>query len=455
MSHPLRGQMMTTNLIIEMITASILAVILYSFIGLIPGTDETSVLMPVTLALILGGIKPIIVLTFFIAACVTLNLMNAIPTLIAGLPGGVLSAPMIEHALIIKKHGRTSAVIKKIARASVIGVLVSLMVSIIIANLIAPFATTITSYASWLFIGGAIFLSLLSSAKILSLISIVPLAMLFQGIRHLYWESGAVPVDKNITTSFFLGITVAPLILSLLSLLQKKELDKVTVTSMKNITLPTIKKSKQSLTKKETIFASLSTFVANFLFVLSPVGLILLIGEAVGKKESDELKRAELTVTTMNALAQGTYISGLLISIVAIGIPLAPTAIGPGAAFFESPPVFKIGATITQAYSQPQLITAFVIGSLIALLLVYFIATKLSEKLTSFVLTKIPHESLLALFIALVFLLAYIDAGLINIFGVLLIGIICGTLNRLGVSYGVQFMALYAAPFIIQIISNK
>ncbi|MGX7024355.1 tripartite tricarboxylate transporter permease [Vagococcus hydrophili] len=446
---------MTINLLIQMLIASSLAVILYSFIGLIPGTDETSVLMPVTLALILGGIHPLVVLAFFIAACVSLNLMNAIPTLIAGLPGGVLSAPMIEHSLIIKKHGRTSAVIKKIARASIIGVLVSLSLSILIANLIAPFASTITSYASWLFIGGAIFLSLLSSAKILSMISIVPLAMLFQSIRHLYWETGAVPLDKNITTSFFLGITVAPLMLSLLSLLQKKELDKVTTTTKKEITLPTIKKSKQPLSKKERLSAGFSTAIANFLFVLSPVGLILLIGETVGKKEKDELKRAELTVTTMNALAQGTYISGLLISIVAIGIPLAPTAIGPGAAFFESPPVFKIGATITQAYSQSELITAFVVGSLVALVLVYFIATKLSEKLTAFVLTKIPHESLLALFIGLVFLLAYIDAGLINIFGVLLIGVICGTLNRLGVSYGVQFMSLYAAPFIIQIISNQ
>ena len=42
------------------------------------------------------------------------------------------------------------------------------------------------------------------------------------------------------------------------------------------------------------------------------------------------------------------------------------------------------------------------------------------------------------------------DAGLINIFGVLLIGLLSGTLNKLGVNYGVQFMTLYAAPFIIE-----
>ena len=44
-------------------------------------------------------------------------------------------------------------------------------------------------------------------------------------------------------------------------------------------------------------------------------------------------------------------------------------------------------------------------------------------------------------------------AGLANVFGVLLVGIACGSLNRLGVSYGVQFMSLYAAPGIVKVTS--
>jgi hypothetical protein len=32
---------------------------------------------------------------------------------------------------------------------------------------------------------------------------------------------------------------------------------------------------------------------------------------------------------------------------------------------------------------------------------------------------------------------------------VLLVGLTCGTLNRLGVNYGVQFMSLYAAPWFV------
>lgn len=450
---------MDSALLFQMIIASLLSVSLYSLIGFIPGTDETSVLMPISLALILGGIHPVVVLTFFVAGFVTLGLMNAMPSMIAGLPGGVLSTPMVEHAKVIKEKGDTPLAIKKVATGSFIGVIIALLTSIMIAKLIGPFSSTISSYASWFFIGGAIFLSLISQAKLLSMISIAPLALLFQGLRYSYWELGVVPLDKNITTSFFLGITVAPLLLSLMSLLNKKEKDALSVTNMKTMTVNPLTRKKKtsekrfSLTKKETKSAVISTFLANFLFVLSPVGLIILFGELVGKQEKDPLKKAELTVTTMSALAQGTYLSGLMISIVALGIPLAPSAIGPGAAFFESPPIFTIGNTITDQYSQGLLFSAFAIGSLIAITIVYFIATRFGEKITYFVLTKIPHEAMIGLFIALVFLLAYIDAGFINIFGVLLISIICGTLNRLGVSYGVQFMSLYAAPFILNLLS--
>lgn len=57
----------------------------------------------------------------------------------------------------------------------------------------------------------------------MALISIIPLALLFQGLRYLYWGIGAVPQEKNITVSFFLGITIGPLLVSLLGLLNKTE----------------------------------------------------------------------------------------------------------------------------------------------------------------------------------------------------------------------------------------
>ena len=94
-------------------------------------------------------------------------------------------------------------------------------------------------------------------------------------------------------------------------------------------------------------------------------------------------------------------------------------------------------------------VVAILIGSLIALSLTYVISNKFATTISTFVLRKIPHEAILGLFVAFIFLLAYTDAGLINIFGVILIGIVSGSLNKMGVNYGVQFMTLYAAPFII------
>lgn len=451
---------MDSGLIIQMIIASLAASVLYSLIGFIPGTDETSVLMPVSLALILAGIKPIVVLAFFVSAFVTLGLMNLMPALIANLPGGVLSTPMIGASLIVKKHGRTTVMIKKAAVGSALGVIIALISSLFIAKLISPFTAQISQHANWIFIAGAIFLSLISQAKILSLISIIPFAILFQGLRSLYWQTGAVPADKTITTSFFLGITVAPLLVGLLSLLNTTERKKMETTSYNQMTIPINLDDKRSLnpfntlTKRELASSSLSVLLANFMFVLSPVGLIVLFGESMSKKESNELKQAELKITVMSALAQATYLSGIMISIIALGVPIAPSAIGPGAAFFESPPVFKIGHTITDMYPTSTLMIAFVIGSLLAILFVYLLAATFAERLTLFVLKHIPHEAMLALFISLVLLLAYMDAGLINVFGVLLMSVCCGTLNRLGVGYGVQFMSLYAAPFIMTLLTK-
>jgi hypothetical protein len=44
------------------------------------------------------------------------------------------------------------------------------------------------------------------------------------------------------------------------------------------------------------------------------------------------------------------------------------------------------------------------------------------------------------------------DAGFINIWGVLLVAITAGILNRWGVNYGVQFMTLYAAGWITKFV---
>ena len=449
---------MSISILLQMIGMAVLAVMIYTLIGFIPGTDETSVLMPVTLVIILAGVKPIVVLSFFIAAIVTLNLVNAIPTALVGLPGGVMSSPMMEHALFIKGEGKSVQVIKKMAVGSLIGVAIAIPTSLLLASVLAPYGAMLAKHAPLMFLIGAVVLSLLSKQKILSLVTIIPLALLFMGLKHLYWGLGVVPENVNITTSFFLGITIGPLIISLLELLNKQKREAMLVDGNKQISIPERDDSTKSLnpfkilTKEEIKNSTIGAVVVNFLFFLSPVGLTILLGETLSNRIKDPVDKANNAITTMSAVAQATYLSGVIIPLLAIGIPLSPVSIGPANALFTAEPVLTIENNLYHLLSTPQFVLAVVVGAVVALTLTYIIINRYASTMSAFVLKKIPHEAILGLFISFIFLLAYMDAGLINVFGVILIGITCGTLNRMGVNYGVQFMILYAAPFIVNLL---
>lgn len=451
---------MDTGLLLQVVLASLGATFLYTVIGFIPGTDETAVLMPITLAVVLSGVHPIVVLTFFISAIISLNLMNAMPTLVVGLPGGVLSTPMIEHAMTMKKAVLTHENIRKAAVGALLGVVTAVPTSLLIANLIAPHAEIIKQYANLLFVIGAIFLSLMGKAKLLSLAMIIPLAMLFQSLRTIYWDLGIIPQDKTVTTSFFLGITVGPLLVNLLSFLTKSTREQAETTHLKETLIPTVDHTQQTynpfkiVKKEESISAVLASFFSTFLFVLSPVGITILLGEIVGKRKSDPLEKASASIITMSAVAQSTYLSGIIICVVALGIPLSPAAIGPGGALFTAPPIFSMENNIHHVLSQGEFTFAILLGAILSISLVYYLSLRYATQITTFVLTKIPHEAVLGLFIGLVLLLAYMDAGLLNIFGVMLIGFLCGNLNRLGMNYGIQFMTLYAAPYILSLFTR-
>lgn len=446
---------MDMTLLLQIPIAAIAAILLYTFIGFIPGTDETSVLVPVTLALVLAGVAPVVVLAFFIAAIVTLNLTNAIPTALVGLPGGVLSTPMMEHSLYLKDKGRAAETIKKMAAGSGIGTIVAIPVSLAIAAAIAQYAETLREYGTLLFVFGAIVLALLGGNRLLSLLAIIPMSLLFQGLISLYGDQGVIPEDGSITVSFFLGITIGPMLVSILQLLNRKTretLPRRTPATL-NISREEMKgqslSPKNILTKAEAAWTALMSFVTPFLFFLSPVGLTFLLGKASEGRRGSHVDKANRSITAMNGIAHSAYLSGTIIPLLAIGIPLSPVAIGPAQALFNAPPVLSLENNLHHMLSTPEFIAAVVIGALLALAVTYYIAVRYSYQITYFVMRYIPHEAVLGLFVGFILLLAYLDAGVANIFGVLLVGVACGTFNKLGVGYGVQFMTLYASPWIV------
>ena len=446
------------NILIQMIIAATVAAVLYTIIGATPGADETATIAPITLILVLTGVQPIVILTFFMSAIVASKLIDAVPISVAGIPAGVMSTPMVEHAQLLKREGLTDVSIRKIASGAIIGNLVSIPVSLLLANSLVPFASIIKEYGDVVFFIGAILLALMSRHRWISLVAILPFALLIQGLRYLYWEIGAVEHGTNVFTSFFLAITIGPAILSLFELLNKdkrnemKTHHKKIISLKKEISTRGLPNPFKILTKTEIGYSAAASLIGSFVFMLSPVGLTIFFGELFAGRIKDPIKKASLAVTCMEALAQATYIAGTLIPLIALGIPLSPVAIGPANPLFLAEPVFNLEHNLHHVLTMNDFVWATIIGVGIASVFTYFIAVKYSRKVCLFFIEKIPHEAILGLFISLVLLLAYMDGGFINIAGILLIGLVSGVLHRLGVNYGVLFMILYAAPWLLRVL---
>ncbi|MGM8212309.1 tripartite tricarboxylate transporter permease [Virgibacillus sp. W0430] len=450
---------MDTIIIIQVIIASISGAVLYTLIGIAPGTDETAVLAPVTIALALLGLSPYVILAFFISAIIAKKLTDSIPVAVAGIPGGVMAAPMVEHAMVLKAHGMPDVSIKKMTSGSVIGTLVSIPASLLIAYIILPYADKISAYAGLIFFFGAIFLALMAKNKILALSVIIPFALLIQGLRHLYWGLEVIPADSNVFVSFFLGITIGPIAFTLFELLNKETRKKLPQLGNKEITFKTSKTEKgfpnpfKILTKEEVSTSALGSFLGSVTFFLSPVGMTVFLGEFLTRHIKDPVKRASRAISTMDGLTNASYISGTLVPLIAIGLPLSPMAIGPAAGLFNAPPVFTPENNIHHLLSMGEIMTVTIIGAIIALLITFYITIKYASKICLFVFKWIPHEALIGLFAGLVVMLAFMDAGWINIFGTILIALVSGLLHKNGVNYGVLFMVLYAAPWLLGVLT--
>lgn len=451
---------MDVNLLIQMLIAAILGTAIYTIIGIVPGTDETAVIAPITLAIVLAGVEPIVVLTFYMAAVIAHKLTDSVPVAVAGIPGGVMATPMVEHALVLKKYGQSETSIKKMMSGSVIGTLVSVPVSLLLASVLVPFAERINEYANPILFAGAVLLALLSTNRWLSLIIIIPFALLIQGLRHLYWDLGIVPENKNVFISFFLGITIGPVIVTLLDLLSKERRKQLIRHHHKEIILKKSAKEKgfpnpfKILTKKEVGMSSIASLAGTITFMFSAVGVTTLVGELFSKQEKEPVKRSSLAISCMEALANATYIAGSLIPLIALGFPLSSVALGPANPLFNAPPVFTLDHNLHHILSFTDFLWAIFIGVGISLFFTYVIIIKYANEICAFVFKWIPHEAILGLFLALVFLLAFMDAGWLNIAGVLLIGIVSGTLSRYGVNFGVQFMVLYSAPWLVSVLAG-
>ncbi len=239
------------------------------------------------------------------------------------------------------------------ASGSVIGTIVSVPLSLLLASALVPLADVIEQYSSQIFFLGAVFLALMAKNRWFALLSIVPFAFIIQGLRHLYWEVGVVPRDTTVFTSFFLGITIGPVILKLFELTNGKVRRSLPRYGIKEIKMAKTKPEKgfpnpfRILDKRETISSAVSSVFGVLTFFMSPVGMTIFLGETIASRIKDPVKRAARAISSMDGLTNAAYLSGTLVPLIAIGYPLSPTALGPGHALFNAPPVLRMSIICT------------------------------------------------------------------------------------------------------------
>ncbi|MEM4600741.1 MAG: tripartite tricarboxylate transporter permease, partial [Sulfolobales archaeon] len=265
---------------------------------------------------------------------------------------------------------------------------------------------------------------------------------------------------RPIFVSFFLGITIGPMIFELLSMLHKDLRQAYVRRGMKEVRLVKIGKISLNplkiLSRDELLHCSTWSAVTSVLAtVMSPVGLTILIGDLLRESSKDKTRGAVLAYTVRDAIKNATYIGGTLIPLLVIGEPTGPMAAGPAAPFFQK--LDSIGMTprdyILSRYDYATIVLMILLATAVSFSIAYPILVKYSRKLTLAVFKRVPAEALYGLFIAIVIMLSYYDAKIAGIFGTLVVSLVSGALWKLGVSLGVLFMTLVAAPTLVSLLT--
>ncbi len=446
--------------ILLMLLLIIFSAVFYMFIGFLPGTDETATMAPIAMILLISGIDPVLVFAWFIGAIVAFKTSDSVPVALMGIPGGVMAVPQVPDAIVAKKNGLADVILRKGIVSSVIGTYVAIAVAFSLSYFLMPFTDWLGAENLiagvgvprwfWILFAGLIIIAISSKNKMLAFLIIPSFALLVEGLRGIY--------GKPVSISFFLGITIGPMMLELFSSFMKdyrKSIERegkleVRLHPIGKISLNPFKHITKEETVYTTIFGALSTFLAT---VISPVGLTILFGDLLKTTKKDEVEASVLAYTVRDGIKNAAYIGGIVIPMVVIGAATGPMSAGPAGPFFlDLGRGISASSYLVTNYSLGYLAIITLIAATTSFLIVYPVLLRYSRKIALFLFKHVSAEALYALFIAIVLLLAYDDAGIAGIFGVLLVSIISGALVKAGVSLGLLFMILVAAPIVTQIL---
>ena len=435
------------SLILQAILVALIGGILFSIIGVIPGTDETATMAPITLILVLMGFEPVVLFAWFIAIIVAMQITHTVPTAMAALPGSTMAVPMVEHCNTGKMLGIPHITMRKMAAGSIIGSVIGLPIAVCFAQLLAPFSDIISAYSGLIFTVAACIIAYMSKSKWGAVVTLIPFAFLIQGLQRLSVEA----VGGTLFTSIFMGITIGPMICELFNALVPANREKNRKDGYKEIWLAPDAKDKLPLFPNPLKIVHKSTVkyivpcaaVSACTFTFSPVGMTVMLGELVASKKKELFDRVTAAVGVQDAVSNATYLGEFIIPIIAFGLPLSPVALGPDAPLFND-------INLHDFLSMGDYLIYGFIGIICGAIFAYPIAIKKARSWSEAMFRHISHEALIGAFMGLIFMLAFHEAGLLGILVTLIIGIFGGFLNNyFGIHTGVQFMAYYASGWIV------
>ncbi|MFX0194666.1 MAG: tripartite tricarboxylate transporter permease [Candidatus Hodarchaeota archaeon] len=432
-----------------------LAAVVYTLVGLIPGTDETSSLAPLTLVLVLLGVPAPALLAWFIAAITAMETTNTVPAAIAAIPGSTMAVPFVNYCGLMRKLGVPHVAMRKLLAGSVVGTLVAIPIAVGFGTLLAPFGEAIKGWAPVLFTAGAFLVALLSRSRWAAVVSIFPVAFLIQGFQAIAKNNLGHPVFISI----FLGIAIGPMTIDLLRLLSPATRQEMIKSEKGKLSLAPDLPIKglfpnpfRILTGRQACMAAITSAISATTFTFSPVGMTVLLGEIVARRTKELYHRLTNALSVMDGVTNATYIAETLIPLIAFGIPLSPMALGPAAPLFNAPPRFSVEPVnnLHSVLSRADFLTYSLMGAFIGLLVSYPFCVRFARRACIFIFKHVSHEALIGCFLGLVVVLSYYEAGLLGIAIALSLAVLGGLLVRaLRIHIGVLYMAFYASSWIV------
>ncbi|QUW21973.1 tripartite tricarboxylate transporter permease [Sporosarcina sp. Marseille-Q4063] len=444
------------SLLMTAILFAFIGAVVFSLIGLISGTDETAVMVPLTLLVVLLGAPPAAIFSFFMAAVLAKHLTHAVPTALMGIPGDTTAVPLVDHANTLRRMGMPHVALRKMISGGIIGAFIALPTAVLLGQFLGQFADFFKSSSGIIFTIAAVLIAFFSQGRWVSVLMIIPFAFFIKSLDMISFSI----LDKHLAISFFLGIAIGPMFSDILiatsssakRAIEKNEPKKYQLAPETKMWKGFFPNPLKILSGEQKFFTAVTTFISSLTFVFSPVGMTSLMGEIVGSRTKGAYKKSTTSLAVMNGVTESTYIAETIIPLIAFGIPLSPVALGPASPLFIAPPVFTIDPVnnLHTYLTSWEFFLYGAIGLIVAALIAYPFTMNYARKASVLVMKYISQEAIVAMFIGLACLLAFHEGQVVGIVLTFTVAAVGGLLNRiLGIGAGVQFMVFYASAWIM------